>query len=76
MANGVYKERKLLREALLTCFTSDDLKEVIQNLIEIATNKKYKPSERIKASQTILDYTTGKPKQETDPKALDEMFEF
>ncbi len=75
MEVGIYTRRKEVREALLICFSNEEIADIVKSLYEISTNKKYKPIERIKASQTILDYTVGKIQNYKDGKNLVESFE-
>jgi len=64
MNNGINKQRKEMREALLCCLATEDIQEMVKRLLDIVVNEKSKPMEVIRASQVILDYTTGKPKQD------------
>ena len=76
MEVGIYTRRKEVREALLICFSNEEIADIVKSLYEISTNKKYKPIERIKASQTILDYTVGKIQNYKDNRNMSEsMFE-
>ena len=64
MNNGVNKQRKKFREALLYCLTEEDIQDHIKTLTNISQDTQEKTANRLKAIQLIFDYSVGKPKQD------------
>ena len=64
--NNVQKERRAMREAILTCLIPDDIADLVRNLIDIASDKEQKTADRISATRTIFDYAVPKPERAVD----------
>jgi hypothetical protein len=72
MNNGVNKQRKKFREALIYCLTEKDIQDHIRALTDISQDKEEKTANRLKAIQLIFDYSVGKPKQDIGIETTDD----
>lgn len=64
--NNAYKERKAMREALLTCLVPEDIADAVRTLLSIGSDPKVKTSDRISAIRTIFEFAVPKPEKSVD----------